>query len=165
MPRRKPTTKELNIRARNRANAQKSTGPKSAAGKAKASRNALRHGLAAQRHVDPVERANAEARYGELVAAMRPRDAVETAWIRDIAQALARLDRIDALEAALAPDFAAAEGAPGLPAAAVRRLSGLDRYRNQAAAALRRDWQSLETYRRFSSIEARKPHLRAPATT
>ena len=32
MPRRKLTAKEANIRARNRANAQRSTGPKTAAG-------------------------------------------------------------------------------------------------------------------------------------
>lgn len=39
--------------AANRANAQKSRGPQSAAGKRRASRNALRHGLSAFSHRDP----------------------------------------------------------------------------------------------------------------
>jgi hypothetical protein len=38
--------------AANRRNAKKSCGPRTAAGKHKVSRNALRHGLAAVRHLD-----------------------------------------------------------------------------------------------------------------
>lgn len=39
--------------AANRANAQKSTGPKTAAGKLKSSRNAYRHGLSGPMRLDP----------------------------------------------------------------------------------------------------------------
>ena len=43
-------------RAANRANAQKSTGPRSLAGKARASQNARRHGLGSQVTADPLAR-------------------------------------------------------------------------------------------------------------
>lgn len=46
-------TSERKIAA-NRINARKSCGPRTAAGKGRVSRNALRHGLAAMKHVDPV---------------------------------------------------------------------------------------------------------------
>ncbi len=47
--------------AADRANAQKSTGPKTAAGKLKSSRNAFRHGLSCPLRLDPVAKAKAEA--------------------------------------------------------------------------------------------------------
>jgi len=47
--------------AANRANAQKSTGPKNAAGKLKSSRNAYRHGLSHPLRLDPVTSAKADA--------------------------------------------------------------------------------------------------------
>ena len=43
-------------RAANRANAQKSTGPRSSEGKARASQNATRHGLATSVADDPAAR-------------------------------------------------------------------------------------------------------------
>jgi hypothetical protein len=45
--------------AANRANAQKSTGPKTAAGKLTSSRNAYRHGLSSPLRLDPVTSAKA----------------------------------------------------------------------------------------------------------
>jgi hypothetical protein len=47
--------------AANRANAQKSTGPKTLAGKLKSSRNAYRHGLSSPLRLDPVTSAKAGA--------------------------------------------------------------------------------------------------------
>src|SRR5260370_16962423 len=47
--------------AADRANAQKSTGTKTAAGKLKSSRNAFRHGLSCPLRLDPVAKAKAEA--------------------------------------------------------------------------------------------------------
>jgi hypothetical protein len=47
--------------AANRANAQKSTGPKTAAGKLKSSLNAYRHGLSCSLRLDPVTLAQADA--------------------------------------------------------------------------------------------------------
>lgn len=48
-------------RAANRRNAQRSTGPRSAAGKRRSSQNALRHGLAAQLGSDPAHDRRVEA--------------------------------------------------------------------------------------------------------
>ncbi len=48
------TTSQAHIRA-NRENAKKSTGPRTAAGKAVSSRNSLTHGLTAQTHILPGE--------------------------------------------------------------------------------------------------------------
>jgi hypothetical protein len=42
--------------AANRANAEKSTGPRTAAGKLKSSRNAFRHGLSRLLLSDPIEK-------------------------------------------------------------------------------------------------------------
>lgn len=47
--------------AANRANAKKSTGPKTAAGRLKSSRNAYRHGLSCPLRFDPVKSAKADA--------------------------------------------------------------------------------------------------------
>jgi hypothetical protein len=47
--------------AANRANAKKSTGPKTAAGRLKSSRNAYRHGLSCPLQFDPVMSAKADA--------------------------------------------------------------------------------------------------------
>jgi hypothetical protein len=47
--------------AANRANAKKSTGPKTAAGRLKSSRNAYRHGLSCPLRFDPVTSAKADA--------------------------------------------------------------------------------------------------------
>lgn len=156
MPRRL-TTKQANIRARNRRNAQRSTGPKTAAGKARASRNARRHGLAAADAVDPRELAEADAHRAALEHALRPRDHLEAGIIERMARALARLDRIDRLEGGILD--AHCDRAGPLPAdpAALRRLSGLDRYRAQALAALGRARRELDAARRFSESEAKEP--------
>ena len=55
--------------AANRANAQRSTGPKSAAGKRKASRNAYRHGRSRPMPLDPLATARVEAIVRALVDA------------------------------------------------------------------------------------------------
>jgi hypothetical protein len=88
--------------AANRRNALKSTGPRTAAGKAASSRNALRHGLAARSAVvlgeDPADLARFRA---ELMAALAPRDGREE-FLAEVAAAAAwRLRRVWRAEAAL----------------------------------------------------------------
>jgi hypothetical protein len=88
--------------AANRRNALKSTGPRTAAGKAASSRNALRHGLAARAAVVPGEEPADLARFrAELVTALAPRDAREE-WLAEAAvEAAWRLRRVWRAEAAL----------------------------------------------------------------
>ena len=50
-------------KASNRANAAKSTGPRSAAGKKKSSQNALVHGLTSQKSLLPNEKAEEYAQF------------------------------------------------------------------------------------------------------
>ena len=93
---------EAQIRA-NRANAQKSTGPKTDAGKAKARMNALKHGMRSKGgpvlpHEDPAE---LEARINRWVEDWQPRDAVERELVGRAAKASWALERAEKHEAAL----------------------------------------------------------------
>ena len=89
--------------AANRRNARRSTGPKSAAGKAASSANALRHGLAAARAVVlPDEDADAYERLRQgVIADLAPAGALQEALAQRIVVLLWRLDRAARLEAEL----------------------------------------------------------------
>ena len=89
--------------AANRRNARRSTGPKSAAGKAASSANALRHGLAAARAVVlPDEDADAYERLRQgVLADLAPAGALQEALAQRIVVLLWRLDRAARLEAEL----------------------------------------------------------------
>jgi hypothetical protein len=84
----------------NRRNAQHSTGPKTAEGKAASSRNALRHGLTARQLIlfDETEEDFANF-HDELRAAHAPADAAEAALVERIAIAHWRLRRVWRAEA------------------------------------------------------------------
>ena len=60
----------------NRKNAKKSTGPKTADGKAAVSKNAVKHGLFADSVVTGETEAEYEAFHGELLAELAPRGVV-----------------------------------------------------------------------------------------
>src|SRR5438067_2042428 len=79
-------------RAANRANAQKSTGPKSRAGKRRASQNAYRHGLSGFIERDAGTTAELEALAREIVVSTGGKIDLEHA--RSIAQAQLELLRI-----------------------------------------------------------------------
>jgi hypothetical protein len=88
--------------AANRRNAQRSSGPKTAAGKARAARNGLQHGLLAQPPVLPDEdpamfEAHAQAVDDEL----RPVGALERECVQRISQLTWRLHRVARLETAV----------------------------------------------------------------
>ena len=87
----------------NRRNAQRSTGPRTAAGKTRSSANALRHGLTAARAmVLPDESADAFERFRNGVAAdLDPQGMLQAALAERIATLLWRLDRAARLEAEL----------------------------------------------------------------
>jgi len=107
-------------RLANRRNARKSTGPKSARGKARSARNALKHGLLAQDVVVDTphgheRQADFDALLADLVADLKPQSLIEQTLVERIATCYWRLRRAQRLEAGAirsalqAPDPGAAE--------------------------------------------------------
>lgn len=88
--------------AANRLNAQKSTGPKTAQGKAAVARNPLRHGMTAETVVlfDELE-AEFEAFHKGLISDLRPRGTTECSLVERIAILGWRLRRASRAEAAM----------------------------------------------------------------
>lgn len=85
----------------NRTNAAKSTGPRSATGKAVASRNAERHGILSSRLLIDGEDGQAfEQLVDELASALRPVGAIETALLERIAVTIWRQRRLVEAESA-----------------------------------------------------------------
>lgn len=86
--------------AANRANAQKSTGPKTEAGKAASRVNATRHGLSGKFVViDGEDPAAYDALRQDLIASYKPANAAETMLVDEIAQNYWRLQRVRVIEA------------------------------------------------------------------
>jgi hypothetical protein len=83
----------------NRTNAQRSTGPRTAAGRARSSLNALRHGITGQVSITTVEdRAAHDNFFQELIDRFQPEDALELQFASLIAEDFWRLQRIRAVE-------------------------------------------------------------------
>jgi hypothetical protein len=83
----------------NRANAQHSTGPRTAEGKTRSSLNALRHGLTGQIVVMPSEDLEAYQRHVKAFHdEYEPANATESQLVQSLADAAWRLNRIAALE-------------------------------------------------------------------
>ncbi len=91
-----PTRKQLEA---NRRNANKSTGPRTRAGKALSSRNALKHGLCAEQVLLPDEDEGEYERLGEqLIDDFSPVGALETTLVQTLAADLWRIGRIRKIE-------------------------------------------------------------------
>ena len=127
--------------AANRRNARRSTGPKSAAGKAASSVNALRHGLTAARAVVlPDEDGEAYERLRQgVLADLDPAGALQEALAQRIVVLLWRLDRAARLEAELFIHGRLAVHRKEVSASAVREsaAAGLAALLGQADAARR----------------------------
>jgi hypothetical protein len=83
----------------NRVNSQHSTGPKTEAGKARSSLNALRHGLTGQIVVMPTEDLQAyQAHLKSFTAEYQPKGATEAHLVQALADHSWRLNRVAALE-------------------------------------------------------------------
>jgi hypothetical protein len=118
--------------AANRANAQKSTGPKTAAGRLKSSRNALRHGLSLPLRLDTATSAKIDA-----IAQVLTRDQADGEHLSaatELAQAQLQLLRIRGVRAELMATFDLSCG----DYEKLRRLASLDIYERLALTQRRR---------------------------
>jgi hypothetical protein len=122
---------ELQIEA-NRKNAKKSRGPKSAAGKMKASRNALRHGLA---RVQDVEAPALDSLVSSISSYLGD---LATAAAVEVARAKADLIRVREVRIGMLAELLQSPGE-----LAVKRLLGLDRYERAALAKQKRALRSM----------------------
>jgi hypothetical protein len=118
--------------AANRANAQKSTGPKTAAGRLKSSRNAYRHGLSLPLHLDIAASAKADAIARALADDQAGKEKLAAA--AEVARAQLELLRIRAARAELMAQVDLASG----DFDQLKRLAALDRYERLAATKRRR---------------------------
>ena len=146
--------------AANRRNARRSTGPRSAAGKAASSANALRHGLAAARAVvlpDEDGEAYEGLRQG-VIADLDPADTLQAALAQRIVVLLWRLDRAARLEAELFVHGRLAVQRAALVSSAVRdsAASGLAALLGEAGGA-RREARSQATRAIDADIRAQAP--------
>jgi hypothetical protein len=121
----------------NRENAKRSSGPKTAAGRLKSSRNALRHGLSLPLTADPAAAMKAR----QIAPVLVPEGAgdMQVMAAIEMAQAQAQLLRVAAVRSQLMLnlDFASTN------LKQVRRLAALDRYERQALTRRRRAAQKL----------------------
>ena len=86
----------------NQRNAQKSTGPISAAGKASSSRNALKHGVLSQRAIADHENRKAfESLLGQLIEEYAPETALECTLVERLSLLIWREKRLAEAEAEL----------------------------------------------------------------
>ena len=83
----------------NRANAQKSTGPRTEAGKQRSKMNAFRHGLTGQTVVLPTEDHSAYERHSQsFLDQYHPKDATETQLVQSLIDTSWRMNRAAAIE-------------------------------------------------------------------
>jgi hypothetical protein len=118
--------------AANHANARKSTGPKTAAGKLKSSRNAYRHGLSSPLRLEPVTSAKAGAIVHALVGGAPNEEKLTLAV--EFAQAQLELQRIRSTRADLMTNVDLSQ----LNLHGLQRLIALDRYERYAHTERRR---------------------------
>ena len=118
--------------AANRANAQRSTGPKTAWGKMKSSRNSFRHGLSCPLPPDLATSSEVDA----LARALTPRDAGDAEWTSAVEFATAQIEllRIRTIRT----ELLRAVDLGHLDTRKLQRLASLDRYERYAHTRRRR---------------------------
>jgi hypothetical protein len=133
-----------------RKNGARSRGPRTEAGKARASQNALKHGLRAAKHlVLPAENPAAfRAIEAALLEELAPDGALQAVLARQIVWAVWRLGRVERMEAEVLVFRDRAERDLGIAATrdanTARALPTLVRYRAAAHAELLRSLRALE---------------------
>jgi hypothetical protein len=134
-------TSEKQIAA-NRANAKKSTGPRTAAGKLKSSRNAFRHGLSGPLPPDPITLAKIDSIAGLLGREQTSEDGPESAT--DFARAQVELLRIRSIRSEQMAKLDLNDGTGGnMPG--LKRLAALDRYERYALTKRRQSSRGLRS--------------------
>jgi hypothetical protein len=163
----------------NRANAQNSTGPKTAEGKQASSANSTKFGLfSAKNCVRPDEHEEYEAMCAGLLTTLNPVGHLEEMLAADIVRAAWRLRRCTVAEAELEEINRTTQANPAthshqVPEANLDPLchsatahtqQAIDRARSQAISARRRAWADLEQLQneRFLRVELRKARLLDP---
>jgi hypothetical protein len=140
-----------------RQNGAKSRGPKTPEGKARSARNALKHGMLAQKYVvlpqeDADEFAGLEA---ALTLELAPVGALQTVLARRVAVAAWRLARADRLEAEVFAERGYGAAGPGLALIrdgnGTRSFETLLRYRGAAMAEF---WRALKTLKALQAEQA-----------
>jgi hypothetical protein len=142
-----------------RANGARSRGPRTAEGKARASRNALKHGMCAKKFLLlPYDsRAEFAALESALLEELRPQGPLETLLARRLIAAAWRLARADRLEFEMligGDPHMSPGGALTRDGGAERAFATLVRYRNGAQA---------EFFRTLKALQARAPAAEAHA--
>jgi len=124
----------------NRRNAARSTGPRSAAGRARSSRNAVRHGLLANFSKDDALSAEMESLAALLAGEGAPRDRLALSRLAAVAEMT--ILRIRAARVRFLEDAVAACSSPGSVGAAYLRvlpeLIKFNRYEGEALSQRRR---------------------------
>ncbi len=138
-------------------NGARSRGPRTPEGKARSARNALRHGLRAQKHLVLPEEDGAEfaALEAALVEELAPVGALQAVLARRVAVAAWRLARADRIEAELFEEHRIADGGLGLALIrdgnGTRSFETLLRYRGAAMAEF---WRALRTLKALQAEQA-----------
>ena len=150
-----PTYGPLSARAEaSRRNGAKSRGPKTLNGKARSSRNALKHGLRAQKHMvlPDEDAAEFEALEASLIDELAPDGVLQTLLVKRIAASAWRMGRAERIEVEIFAENALPDGGPGLSmirdANRARAFETLVRYR---AGTLAEFWRSLRTLKALQS--------------
>jgi hypothetical protein len=156
-----------------RRNGAKSRGPKTPEGKARSAKNALRHGLRAEKFVllHDEDAAAFEAMADALADDLAPRGALQSLWARRLVVAAWRLERADRIERELFALRAERDerGLGRLGLALVRDGNGsrsfdtLLRYRGSAMAELWHPLRALKALQAEAPDEACEVHEDAPA--
>ncbi len=145
--------------AASRANGAKSRGPRTAEGKARASQNALKHGMCAKKFLLlPYDsRAEFAALESALLEELRPEGALETLLARRLIAAAWRLARADRLEFEMLvagdPDKSPG-GVLTRDGGAERAFATLVRYRNGAQAEFFRMLKALQARAATAEVDA-----------
>ncbi len=143
---------ERRLRA-NRANAQRSTGPKTAAGKARSRANAVKHGLSARALRNPELTSTIAA----LSAAIMKEDQAGLGAALALADAEVTLNEVMKTRAAFAADLEArfATGAMDLPL--LMRMLKLTRYERKANSRAR---NAIRQMRKSKVVLAKRTHCK-----